>query len=102
MKLRWLGNMERMQEKRMPNNLLHGHIIGMRKKRRPRKRWLQVIDKDMGRMEIRGQKWKRQVDKTYGGGQGSKLTVEPAQKRTHQSELKVRTTGINTILVGGN
>ena len=51
MRLRSLGHIERM-----PKYLLHGHIIGVRKKGIPRKIWLQDMEQDIGRMRIRGSK----------------------------------------------
>ena len=39
---------------------LHGHIIRVKKKGRPRKRWLQVVEQEIGKMRTRGWKWKAQ------------------------------------------
>ena len=60
MKLRWLDQVERMQEGIITKHQLHGHIIGLGKKRRPRKRWLQDVEHDIGRIGIRG--WKRKAE----------------------------------------
>ena len=38
MRLKLLGYIDRMQEGRLPKNLLHGHIIGVGDKERSRKR----------------------------------------------------------------
>ena len=54
MRLRWLGHIERM-----PKHPFHGHthIIGVRKGR-SRKRWLEDMELDVGRMGIKGKKYK--------------------------------------------
>src|SRR6218665_1412303 len=36
-RLRWIGHVERMEEKRLPNAALHGHVEGKRSRGRQRK-----------------------------------------------------------------
>ena len=60
MKLRWIGHDERMEDGRMPKRLMHNDIMGVRKRGRPRKRWLQDVEQDLRRMGIRGCKGKVQ------------------------------------------
>ncbi|PSN56624.1 hypothetical protein C0J52_11262 [Blattella germanica] len=55
MTLRWIGHVERMEDERMPKRLMCNDLIGVRKRERPRKRWLQ----DLRRMRIR--RWKGNV-----------------------------------------
>ncbi|PSN58363.1 hypothetical protein C0J52_12997 [Blattella germanica] len=57
MRLRWIGHVERMEDGRMPKRLMHNDIMGVRKRGRPRKRWLQDVEQDL-RRGIRG--WKVQ------------------------------------------
>ena len=59
LRLRWMGHVERMENERIPKRLIHNDIIGVRKRGRPRKRWLQDVEQDMRRMGIRG--WKGKV-----------------------------------------
>ena len=37
-RLRWLGYIERMKERKLPKHLLHEHIIGVKKEGNPMKR----------------------------------------------------------------
>ena len=45
-RLRWLGHVERVDENRGPAKALHFQINGS-KKGRPKKRWIEVLEKDM-------------------------------------------------------
>ncbi|PSN55468.1 hypothetical protein C0J52_02599 [Blattella germanica] len=48
-----------MEDGRMPKRLMHNDIIGVRKRGRPRKRWLQDVEQNLRRMGIKG--WKGKV-----------------------------------------
>ncbi|PSN35354.1 hypothetical protein C0J52_11503 [Blattella germanica] len=48
-----------MEDERMPKHLMHNDLIGVRKRGRPRKRWLQDVEQHLRRMGIRG--WKGKV-----------------------------------------
>jgi hypothetical protein len=52
-RLAWLGHMERIGEERMQRKLLHGKTEGRRRRGRPRKRWLQSLEKDLRIMRDR-------------------------------------------------
>ncbi|PSN43576.1 hypothetical protein C0J52_16715 [Blattella germanica] len=54
-----MGHVERIEDGRMPKRLMHNDIIGVSKRGRPRKRWLQDVEQDLRRMGIRG--WKGKV-----------------------------------------
>jgi hypothetical protein len=43
-RLAWLGHVERMDEERMSRKLLHGKMEGIRRRGRPKKRWLQDLE----------------------------------------------------------
>ena len=45
-RLRWLGHVERMDENRKPRKALHFQIDGS-KKGRSKKRWIEVLERDM-------------------------------------------------------
>ena len=49
--------MTRMDEKRTPKRLLEWKPIGGRIRRRPRKRWIEEVEENIQRMEIRG--WRK-------------------------------------------
>jgi len=46
-----------MDEKRTPKRLLEWKPIGGRIRRRPRKRWIEEVEENIQRMEIRG--WRK-------------------------------------------
>ncbi|KAJ4445407.1 hypothetical protein ANN_07212 [Periplaneta americana] len=48
-RLRWLGHLERMPEGRLPKRTLYGYPGGLRKRGRPRLRWLQDVEDDLRR-----------------------------------------------------
>jgi hypothetical protein len=48
-RIRWLGNVERM-EKRM----LNGRLYSKRRKGRPKMRWLDDVESDLKKMEVKG------------------------------------------------
>lgn len=51
-RLMWLGHIKRMPKERMPYKLLCGEMNGIRKRGRPRKRWLQSVEEDLKKMGI--------------------------------------------------
>lgn len=57
LRLGWLGHVERMENNRIPKSLLHDKIIGVKRRGRPRKRWLQDVEQDLKKMQIGG--WRR-------------------------------------------
>src|SRR6218665_950877 len=46
-RLRWFGHVERMEEKRLPNAALHGHVEGKRSRGRQRKTWMDNVREDL-------------------------------------------------------
>src|SRR6218665_3554055 len=42
-RLQWFGHVERMEEKRLPNAALHGHVEGKRSRGRQRKTWMDNV-----------------------------------------------------------
>jgi hypothetical protein len=56
-RLQYLGHVVRMEEDRVPKEILDQHPGGRRKPGRPRKRWLDDVTKDLEVLGIRG--WRR-------------------------------------------
>ena len=46
-RLSWFGHVERMDEKRIANAALHGHVEGERSRGRQRKTWMDNIREDL-------------------------------------------------------
>jgi hypothetical protein len=59
----WLGHIERMEEKQMPNKILKDKMHGTERKGRPRQRWIDVIEQDLRTMGVRG----LEIDRNGGG-----------------------------------
>lgn len=58
-RLRWIGHVERMSEDRLQKKVMNSQIIGVRKRERPRKRWLQDVEEDLKKLNVRG--WKEKA-----------------------------------------
>jgi hypothetical protein len=59
LRIRWLGHVERMEENAMPKRMLKGRLYSKRRKGRPRMRWLDNVESDLKKMEVKG--WKEKV-----------------------------------------
>jgi hypothetical protein len=53
-RLRWLGHLDRMPESQMPKRMLRGRLHSRRKKRSPKKRWMDSMTEDLRVMGVRG------------------------------------------------
>ena len=53
-RMAWLGHVMRIEGKRIPKRVLAWKPTGRRNRRRPRKRWTEVIEGDLQIMGIRG------------------------------------------------
>ena len=51
-RLQWFGHVERMEEKRLPNEALHGHVEGKRSRGRQRKTWMDNVREDLKEKNI--------------------------------------------------
>jgi len=68
----WLGHVLRMERKRIHKRVLVWKPTGRRNRGRPRKRWIEDIEKDIQIMGIRGRRklcneraeWKKITEKT--------------------------------------
>ena len=58
LRIKWLGNIERMSEERMPKMILNSTIDGGRKRYRPRKRGIDDLESDLRSLGIRNKKTK--------------------------------------------
>jgi hypothetical protein len=58
-RIRWLGHVERMEDIVMPKRMLKGRLYSKRRKGRPRMRWLDDVDSDLKKMEVKG--WKEKM-----------------------------------------
>jgi hypothetical protein len=56
-RMAWLGHVMRMEGERIPNRVLEWKPMGRRNRGRPRKRWIEDIEKDVQIMGIRG--WRK-------------------------------------------
>lgn len=50
-----LGHVKRMEDGRLPNKLMGENMYEVRKRRRPRKNWIQDVEKHLKAMN--GKKW---------------------------------------------
>jgi hypothetical protein len=46
-RISWLGHLERMEEDRMPKKIFTQELEGTRRRARPRKRWKEVVERDL-------------------------------------------------------
>jgi hypothetical protein len=61
LRLKWLGHVNRMEDHREPKRALQG-IPGGGRRGKPRKRWLDDVEDDLRKMEV---KWrKKAMDRT--------------------------------------
>jgi hypothetical protein len=58
-RIRWLGHVERMEDKTMPKRMLKGRLYCKRRKGRPRKRCLDDVESDLKKMKVKG--WKEKM-----------------------------------------
>jgi hypothetical protein len=58
-RIRWLGHVERMEDNAMPKRMLKGRLYSKRMKGRPRLRWLDDVESDLKKMEVKG--WKEKM-----------------------------------------
>ena len=52
-RISWLGHVERMEEDRMPKKIFTQELVGTRKRRRPRKRWKEEVERDLQVLGVR-------------------------------------------------
>jgi hypothetical protein len=55
-RIRWLGHVDRMEEKEMPKRMLYGRLYTTRKRGRPKNRWLDGVVADLKKMGVTGRK----------------------------------------------
>jgi len=76
-RISWLGNLERMEEDRMPKKIFTQELEGTRRRGGPRKRWKEEVERDLQVLGVRiwrelvadRKKWKdivRQAKATVG------------------------------------
>jgi hypothetical protein len=58
-RIRWLGHVERMEDNAMPKRMLREGLYCKRRKERPRMRWLDDVESDLKKMEVKG--WKEKM-----------------------------------------
>lgn len=72
--LRWLGHVERLQHDRVTKMVLRGGPLGVKRRGRPRKRWLETVEEDIKVMGIRDwrtvakdrSKWRKTIHQALG------------------------------------
>jgi len=52
-RISWLGHLERMEEDRMPKKIFTQEMEGTRRRRRPRKRWKEEVERDLQVLGVR-------------------------------------------------
>jgi hypothetical protein len=57
-RIRWLEHVERMEGNAMPKRMLKGRLYSKRRKGRPRMRWLDDVESDLKKVEMKGLKEK--------------------------------------------
>jgi len=58
-RLRWLGHVQRMDNKLMPKQILYDQPFGTRRKGRPRKRWIDDVEEDLQTLGVRN--WRKKA-----------------------------------------
>jgi hypothetical protein len=56
---RWLGHVERMEANAMPKRMIKGRLYSKRRKGRPRMRYLDDVESDLKKMEVK--EWKEKM-----------------------------------------
>jgi hypothetical protein len=51
-KIRWLGQIERMQDTAIPKKMLYGRLYATRRRGRPNMRWLEDVSRDLREMVV--------------------------------------------------
>ena len=57
-RIQWLGHMERMDDNRNTKKIFKGQCHGQRSRGRPKKRWLDEVERDLKSMKIKNYKTK--------------------------------------------
>ena len=60
-KISWLGHLERMEVDRMPRKIFTQELEGTRRRRRPRKRWKEELEREL---QVLGVRWRELVADT--------------------------------------
>jgi GTP1/Obg family GTP-binding protein len=58
-RIRWLGHVERMEHNAMAKRMIKGRLYSKRRKGRPRMRWLDDVESDLKKLEVKG--WKEKL-----------------------------------------
>jgi len=58
-RISWLGHLERMEEDRMPKKIFTQEMEETRRRRRPRKGWIEEVERDLQVMGVR--RWRELV-----------------------------------------
>jgi hypothetical protein len=70
---RWLGHVERMEDSALPKRMLQVRLYSKTRKGRPRMRWLDEVESDLKKMEVKGWKEKKRDREQW------RLVVEEAK-----------------------
>jgi hypothetical protein len=58
-RIRWLGHVERTEDKAVSKRMLKGRLYSKRRKGRPRMRWLDDVESDFKKVKVKG--WKEKM-----------------------------------------
>jgi GTP1/Obg family GTP-binding protein len=53
-RIRWLGHVERMEDNTVLKRMLKGRLYSKKRKGRPRMRWLDYVESNLKKMEVKG------------------------------------------------
>jgi hypothetical protein len=78
-----------MEDNAMPKRTLKGRLYPKSRKGRPRMRWLDDVESDLKKIEVKGWKekirdrkqWRLVVEAGFRGGQGSRRAVAPTSRQ---------------------
>jgi hypothetical protein len=71
-RIRWFGHVERMEDNAMSKRMLKGRLYSKRRKGSPRMRWVDDVQSDLKKMQVKGWKEKMKDRKQW------RLVVEEA------------------------
>jgi hypothetical protein len=83
-RISWLGHLERMEEVRMSKKIFTQELEGTRRRRRPRKRWTEEVERDLQVLVVR--RWRelvidrKKLERYCSTDQSPQRTVAPMEE----------------------
>lgn len=83
-RLRWAGHLSRMQESRIPHQVLFSELkIGKRPQKKPRTRWIDIFKKDLKDQHINTNEWRSAANKREEWRRQINLDIQNQQEITN-------------------